>query len=221
VDETGVIAHDRIFAVGVLKLAEPSRLLRALQKFRDRHHWYKEIKFADITGNSVDLYKEVADICLAALHDVHFFCFVADRDHADPITRFGSHWDAYSRLAEQLMIAAIKPAELVSVVADNYSTPDHVLFEENLKANVNRRLHRLAVVSVCRMDSRSSDGLQAVDLLTSATAYEFRQAKKLASASGPKHEVAVHIRAGMGADTCLDGHRNMSHSVAIYGSGAS
>ena len=54
----------------------------------------------------------------------------------------------------------------MSLMADNYSTPDYVLFEEQLRARVNVRVKRLGLVSVCRLDSKSSDGLQLADLLS-------------------------------------------------------
>jgi hypothetical protein len=118
-----------------------------------------------------------------------------------------------------LVVAVLRPDELLSVMADNYSTPDHVLFEEDLRAAVNRQLRRLAVVSVCRLDSRSSDGLQVADLLTSAIAFEFRQAQGLAS-SAAKADLAAHVRQALGAPSCLTGWRNSAHSVAIYDHGA-
>jgi hypothetical protein len=52
-----------------------------------------------------------------------FSCFVTDRLHADPVERFGSHWKAYERMAQQLLIGSISPGEIVAVLADNYSTP--------------------------------------------------------------------------------------------------
>ncbi len=133
---------------------------------------YKEFKYTDITAGAVDLHKGLVDVCLTSSYQ-EFFCFVADRQVADPIQRFGSSWAAYSKLAEQLILASVRPNELVSVLADNYSTPDHILFEEDVRENVNRRLGRLAVVACCRLDSKSSDGLQVADLLTSAVAHEF------------------------------------------------
>ena len=214
-DETGAIAKDRIFAVGLLKLAEPSTLLRAVQKWRDKRHWYREIKYYDVTRGSLDLYREVVDVALDTC-DSEFFCFVADRDVADPVERFGTQWDAYEKLAEQLVLAAIRPPELLTLLADNYSTPDDVLFEETLRANVNRRLGRLAVTSVCRLDSRSADGLQVVDLLTAAIALEFRIAAGIASETSVKAELAKHVRDRLGTESCLGGWRTPRHSVAIY-----
>lgn len=135
------------------------------------------------------------------------------------MTRFGSTWDAYRKLAEQLVVASIHPDELVALMADSYSTPDSVLFEEELRAGVNRRLSRLALTSVVRLDSRSSDGLQAADLLTSAITHEFRVSAGLASSASPKGEVAEYVRAMLGASSCLAGWRNAAHSVQIYRTG--
>ncbi|MFP4512110.1 MAG: DUF3800 domain-containing protein [Acidimicrobiales bacterium] len=218
-DETGAIAKDPIFGIGLLKVSEPSRLLRRLQKFRDQTHWYNEIRFSSLTRDALPVYKRCVDVIVGA-KDVEFFCFMADRRSQDPVERFGTHWDAYTKLSEQLVVASIRQAELMSLMADNYSTPDHVLFEEDLRARVNRRLGRLAVVSVCRLDSRSSDGLQAADLLTSAVAFEFRSDAGLASPHTPKAELAQYVRQSLGAASCLKGWRNASHSVQLYEHGS-
>lgn len=213
-DETGAIANDRFFAIGLLKCSEPSVLTRRIQKLRDRAKRYHEIKWCDITRGSASFCRDIVDICVSSR--ATFYCFIADRASSDPVTRFGNPWDAYTKLAEQLVVAACQPFELMALMADNYSTPDSVLFEQDLRSGVNRRLNRLALVSVVRLDSRSSDGLQAVDLLTSAVAHEFRAAAGLASQSSPKAEVAAHVRSALGAHSCLNGWRNADHSVQIY-----
>lgn len=215
-DESGIISADRFFSIGLVKSPEPSRLLRSIQRLRDTHHWYGEIKWYDVTLGTLELYKEVVDTCLVP-GNLEFWCFVADRQAADPIVRFGSQWDAYAKLAEQLVVAALHPDELIAIMADNYSTPAHILFEEDLRAAVNRRLNRLAAVSVVRLDSRSSDGLQVADLLTSAITFEFRQDAGLASSTSPKAKLAKHVRTALGARSCLGGWRNAKHSVALYG----
>lgn len=218
-DETGAISKDRFFGIGLLKCTEPARLLRSVQKLRDQRHWYGEIKFSELTKRqALLLYQEFVDIVLAP-GVAEFFCFIADRDTDDPVARFGTHWEAYTKLAEQLVVAATHQDELLALMADNYSTPDHVLFEEDLRSNVNRRLNRLAVVSVCRLDSKASDGLQLADLLTSATAFEFRAAAGHASNTSLKGELSAYIRARLGAVSCLGGWRNASHSVQVYNYG--
>lgn len=135
-DESGTIASDRFFAVGCLKLQEPAWLLREIQTWRDRRHWYHEIHFADLTRGSLPVYKEVVD--LVAASDAQFSCFVADRKMDDPVMRFGSTANAYERLAEQLLVGTISRDEIITVLADNYSTPDVNPFEIVVRSEVNR-----------------------------------------------------------------------------------
>jgi hypothetical protein len=193
-DESGAIANDRFFVVGVLKLHRPSVLLRRIQRFRDRERWYTEFHFSDVTKGKLDLYKRLVGL-LAREEGLSFDCFVADRVTADPIERYGTPWSAYERLAEQLLVGSIRPYEIVTVLADNYSTPPEIEFELNVTRRVNRRLGRLAVANFIRLDSRSTDGLQVADLLTSAVGFEFRQTAGLAGAHNPKARLTAHVRA--------------------------
>jgi hypothetical protein len=215
-DETGTISSDRFFGVGFLKLAQPSVLARAIQTLRDQRQWYREIHFTEVTRKSLPFYKRVIDtIVKADLCD--FSCFVADRDLADPIQRWGTPWLAYELLASQLIIGSVKPRELISVLADNYSTPPHILFEESVKYEVNRRLGRLAVASMCRLDSKSADPLQLVDVLTGAVVFEFRQSQGLASATSVKGQLAAYVREQFGVDSALNGIHKDHFNVALYG----
>jgi hypothetical protein len=126
-DESGSISHDPFFAVGCLKLAEPSILLRQIQKLRDRRHVYHEIHFASIT-----------------------------------------------------------------------------------------RLGRLALTSACRLDSKATDALQLVDLLTSAVTHDFRQKAKLAKARNPKGKLTAYVRRQYEVETFVSGCRKKSINVALY-----
>lgn len=149
--------------------------------------------------------------------DASFSCFVADRQQHDPVSRFGTPWAAYQRLAEQLILGSISQREILTVLADNYSTPAHVTFEEDLKRDVNRRLGRLGVLNVCRLDSRSTDALQVVDLLTSAVTFEFRQSAGLvAGTSSPKAQLAAYVRTTYGVRSCMNGCRCKGLNVALY-----
>lgn len=218
-DETGAIANDRFFAVGLVKCSAASVLLRTVQKFRDRRHHYGEFKFGDITRSSLPLYKDLIDEVFGC-GDLSFRCFLADRTVADPVQRFGNQWQAYLRMAEQLVLGALVFNEVASVLADNYSTPDHVSFEEDLRNQVNRRTGRMALTSVVRLDSKSSDGLQVVDLLTSASAFEFRANAGLASGNSPKAEMAAHVRSALGVSSMLSGLHQGEHSLKIYAHGS-
>lgn len=214
-DETGSIGSDQIFAVGCLKVNEPAELLRPLQKLKDRKHRYEEIHWVDATRDSMPFYEAVIDT-VRKVRGVRFSCFVADRAVADPVARFGSPWRAYERLAAQLLIGSIEPRELVCVLADEYSTPDDVRFEEEVRAIVNERLGRLAVTSVCRLDSRATVPLQIADLLTAAVAFEFRQHLGLAGANSPKAHLARYVREAYSISSFLKGIDRSGVNVKIY-----
>jgi hypothetical protein len=214
-DESGAIANDQFFAVGCLKLPEPAPLTRGIQRMRDRRQWYHELHWVALTKGALPVYEAAVDV-VAGIEDARFSCFVADRSLADPVARFGNAWRAYEKLAEQLLMGTIKPWEIVSVLADDYSAPAGVDFEGDLKSNVNRRLGRLAVSSVCRLNSKSADPLQIVDLLTAAVAFEFKQAAGLAGKATPKAALAAYVRKSFGVPSVLGGYKDDRFNVAIY-----
>ncbi len=195
-DESGSIAQDRFFAVGCLKLPQPSLLLRQVQLLRDRRKWYGEFHFTKLTSGAVPIFRELIDLVVAS--DATFSCFVADRQRADPIQRFGTSYAAYEKLATQLVIGAVRPSEITAVLADNYSTPSTVDFEGSVKRQVNRRLGRLAVIEVCRLNSASSDPLQIVDVLTGMVAFQYRARTGLGSSTSPKGQLSAYAASSFG-----------------------
>ena len=214
-DETGAIAQDRFFAVGCLVVPQPNDIFRRVQKLRDKIHWYDEIKWVDLTMTSLPFYTELVGAVVDS--NSRFSCFVADRDVADPVARFKQDaWLAYEKLATQLLIGTSKPYELVSVMADNYSTPDSVDLEKQLRDEVNRRLKCLQAVTVSRLDSRSCDGLQLVDVLTGAVAFEHRQNAGLAGTKSAKARLAEYVRQVYDVETTLEGCKTGKLNVALY-----
>jgi hypothetical protein len=101
-------------------------------------------------------------------------------------------------------------------MADRYSTPDDVVFEKDLRNEVNRRLDGLTAVTVCRLDSTSCDPLQLVDVLTGAVTFEFRQEAGLAGSNTPKARLAEEFRQIYGVSTVLGGCKTAKINVAIY-----
>jgi hypothetical protein len=192
-DESGTISSDRFFAVGLLKHREPSELLREVQRFRDTHRFYDEFHWKELSLRTFPYYEGA--LGLVAASSAEFSCFVVDRQQDDPVARFGSTWKAYEKLACQLLHGNIKRRELVTVLADNYSTPPNVFFEKDVKRDVNGRFDRLAVTNVCRLDSRSTDGLQLVDLLLGAVLFEFKAAVGLAKTTSKKANLSARARA--------------------------
>jgi len=178
----------------------------------------QEFHWVDLTKGTEKLYRGlVEEVCKCP--DLSFSCFVADREQADPVERYSSPWEAYTRLAAQLLIGSIRRGEIVFVLADAYSSPHDVTIEIDVRDIVNKRLGRMAVPSVCRLDSRAADPLQVVDLLTSAVAFEFRQSLGLAGTSSPKARLCAHVKSCFGVDSFLKSPRTAKLNVAKYGEG--
>jgi Protein of unknown function (DUF3800) len=187
-DETGVVAaRDRYFGIGVLKLVDAAPLLRHVQGLRDKHDFREELHWSSFDkGGSrgatrrLDFAKEVMDLFFAA-DGARFCCHIADRQKGDVTAQFKGHpyagERAYEQLASRVLREMIDDEEIVSVLADGRSTSPAVEFERDVSNSINRASGRLAVASVCRLDSRSTDALQVVDLLLGAAALDLRQGR--------------------------------------------
>jgi hypothetical protein len=187
-DETGVVqGRDRYFGIGVLRLVDPAPLLRGVQRLRDKHGFRDELHWSSFDKGGLrgaaprlDFAKAVMDLFFAA-DDARFCCHIADRQNGDVTARFKGHPHAgeraYEQLASRVLREVIDDQEIVAVLADGRSTSPAVEFERDVSNSVNRASGRLAVVSVCRLDSRSTDALQVVDLLLGATALDLRQGR--------------------------------------------
>lgn len=218
-DETGVLGapRDPFFAVGLLKCPEPALIQRPMQALRDRESFRGEIKWHDATRGMLPVYQHVLD-CFFRCPGAVFACFIADKRVTDPIARFGDQWRAYERLATQLVIGNIGPDEYVTVLADEYSTPPGVTFEESLRALAERRMRRRSILGVCRMRSIGIDTFQVLDLLLGAVAYEHKISAGILtySAASVKCQLLDYIRAGLGITSFVGGCRNTRVNVAVY-----
>lgn len=79
------------------------------------------------------------------------------------------------------------------IIADEYSTPSTVTFEENVRDHVNQKLRRDAVVGVCRMRSSGIDLLQLADVLLGAVVYDHELAQGLGGYSA-KRRLLEYLR---------------------------
>jgi hypothetical protein len=80
----------------------------------------------------------------------------------------------------------------VTVLADHVTTPAAVSFEADVARTVNTQAERLAIASVCRVDSRCTDGLQLVDLLLGAATFDLRQGRYTDSET-QKQRLLAHL----------------------------
>ncbi|KWX07558.1 hypothetical protein TR74_18390 [Carbonactinospora thermoautotrophica] len=220
IDESGLVARDRFFVLGAMRTTAAPALGRAVQRYRDRHHWYGELHFARMTTATEPHHAAMVKLLAkaGATGDMTFTCCVADRQAFDVIAQHGGPYEAYEAVATRLLVDAIHDDELVSAVADNYSSPDGANFEENVRSAVNRAHGRLALVSLLRMDSRASDLLQLADLLTSLVGFEYRVAAGLASTTSKKGQFVAWARAQFQCSAVRRGEHTVRSRARVYSS---
>jgi hypothetical protein len=220
-DETGALASSRdpFFAVGMLRCKEPYTLLRPIQRMRDRQGFYDEIKWNKVSAKNLPILRDLVNVFVGC-RDATFSAFVVDKQEHDVIARFGGQFEAYDALARQLVLGSIKHGEVLWIIADEYSTPPTVTFEENVRDYVNRKAkptkHGGApVAGVCRMRSSGVDLLQIADLLLGASVYEHKHAHGLVKFR-PKLELLAHVKEQAGVPSFVGGYTDARFNITEY-----
>lgn len=191
-DETGVVARDRFFAVGILTVPESSDLPTTLHKLRQRSKWFGEWHFNALDKSSYRIHRELVD--LLAIHTGWSYHLVlADRDKLDVASACDDRFIAYERIAAQAIAQSVPSGAQVAVIADEYTTPDTVRFEEAVRWAVNTTLGGNVVAAVVRVTSTSHDLLQAADVLTGALVYKDRVAAGLAGGTGKRPSLKARL----------------------------
>lgn len=221
-DETGrlPVLRDRFFGVGMLKCPEPAVIQRPIQTLRDREQFRAEIKWSEVRQGNIRIYRQALK-CFFDCEESTFACFIADKKANNPLNRFGDQWKAYERLSAQLLVGNIKPSEQVTVLADEYSTPAGITFEENIRDAVHLKLQRQAIVGVCRMRSTGVDLFQVLDLILGAVSYDHKIAAGLIHGRNPKGRLLNHIKDRLGVDTFVGGVKTPRVNVKQFGRRAS
>ncbi len=203
-DETGVLEHrtDRIFGIGCLKVANLEELDRRLRRLRDKFNYRHELHWSEFDKGALRGRDDIVEMASAAidlafeLEEITFRCVISDRQHGDLVAQFQKHqhpaYKAYEKFAADSLNGIIDNAEIVSVLADQQSAPADVRFEASVKAAVNTAKGRLAIASICRVDSRCHDALQLIDLLLGAAALDLRQGRDPDS-EAQKQRLLVHL----------------------------
>lgn len=217
-DETGTLGgpRDPYFGVGLLRTARPFVLARAMQRERDREHFYDEIKWNKVSGKKLPLLRTLVDLFIDS--DATFSAFIANKAEHDVIGRFGGPFRAYEALARQLVRGSARRGETLWIIADEYSTPPEEAFEENVRDWVNTKCRRPAVAGVLRLRSTGSDLLQLVDILLGAVVYEHKAEQGLVplTEGKPKVDLLAYIKERATVSTFLGGFRDARFNVAHY-----
>lgn len=208
-DETGIVAHpeDRHFGIGLLRVADAHRALSDFKELCVNVHITDELHWASFDKSASRGRADLVDVAKAAIDiafdspGLSFSCLIADRQHGDIRARFNNHpygkHLAYQHVAASALGAELRPGELVTVLADEMSTPREIHFERDVRRQVNSELGRLAVVTVDRLDSRASPGLQLIDLLLGAATYDLRVEHPDETAQ--KRQICLHLLDRMNA----------------------
>ncbi|HEX2057682.1 MAG TPA: DUF3800 domain-containing protein [Actinomycetota bacterium] len=184
-DESGVLGRaggdqrDAYFGVGMIKCREPYYLTEALRILRDKRHYYKELKWSEVIKKNVPIYERMVNeyFATASPQTGMFSALVVEASKVNLRRHHGgSPWKAYEWFAAQLLKATMGPSEVLTVLADELSTPANVHFEVDLKRQINDDFQRLAIADVARIRSSGSDIIQMADVLLGAVLYDFHLA---------------------------------------------
>jgi hypothetical protein len=202
----------------MLSCREPYTLLRPIQRIRDRQGFYDEIKWNKVSAKKLPILCDLIDVFMSS--DATFSAFIVDKRKHDVIARFGGQFEAYDALARQLVLGSIRRKSVLWIVADEYSTPPGVRFEENVRDYVNRKAKHVAhgrpVAGVCRMRSSGIDVLQLADLLLGAAVYDCKYAQGLVKYRA-KLKMLAYIKQQTGVPTFVGGYTDERINVAEYG----
>ena len=182
---------------------------------RDREKFYDEIKWNKVSAKKMPILETVIDVFFGC-SDAAFSAFIVDKKQHDVITRFGGQFEAYDALARQLIRGSLRRGEVMWVIADEYSTPPTVLFEEHVRDYVNRAFRRQAVAGVCRMRSSGVDLLQLADILLGAVVFDHKLAAGIAHYR-PKRELLDYIKKKAGVASFVGGYHDSKLNIREYG----
>lgn len=217
-DETGALnaSRDAFFGVGMVKSHQPELLSRNIQIIRDRAHFYEEMKWVKVDDRQRFLpqYEEVVRAFFEA-PTTTFSCYILDKRAIDPVVRFGNLWRAYEELAALEVAYNTHDDELVTVLADNMSTPASVDFEGELRKNVSERGKMIG--GVLRVDSRGVALIQVADVLLGAVAYAYKlDAGLIPSPSRAKVALAERIAGFVGVSRLSEPFRRRKFRITEY-----
>src|SRR5262249_15469769 len=148
-------------------------VLRRARSVREKYGYRHEFRFNRVQTGNLAMYRDLVDVVLAG--DTVLFGTVVDRTLHDPSAGQRARWQAHADVTIQLVTACINRQELVSVTMDLIDTPPDVAIEDYVRRGVHQRLHCGSLVTATSHDSRSTDGLQLVDMFAGAVAHERRR----------------------------------------------
>ncbi len=184
-DETGLVysPRDKFFALGIIKCSSPEKIYNRIRKVRDKYNYREELKWSSLDRRiRFDIAREFFNIFLT--EDIEFNCIILDKEKLNFKKYFNNDlYKVYRNFTVALLklIIGKKPKEIITLLADDYFTPDGINLECTIKKFTNDHYKNFVVAGVCQIDSKSSDLLQLTDLLLGAIVYDLKKQEKIIS----------------------------------------
>lgn len=217
-DETGSLndTKDPFFTVGIIKTSQPYYLLKKIHYERQKNNFYDELKFNKLSKNNVNFAKNLLNIFFNT-RSLYFYSYSVEKEGDYFKREFASNpWSAYQQLTVRLVKATLSPKEVLILLADHVTTPKNVRFEVDVKRQMNSDLGRLVLAGVCRLDSKSNDLLQIVDLFIGAISYDLKiAAGSIKKGDQYKKELLNFLKARLGVGGFTSGFRNKNFNIFV------
>jgi len=178
-DETGLLyrPRDKFFALGVIKVEKPQRLYNRIRKIRDKHNYREELKWANLDRSiRFDMAREFFNVFLD--EDVKFNSIILNKDELDFEKYYQNNMYKVYRSFTVVLLKLIigkNPEEIITLLADDYFTPDNEDLEDAIKGIINDHYKKFVVSGVCQINSKSSDLIQLTDLILGAIIYDLKK----------------------------------------------
>lgn len=212
VDETGALnaKTEPYFALGLVKTQRAQTLYPKFRSLRSKLQLFPELRFYNLTNHLLPLAKGFIDILIDSPVS-SFNCIIIPKhdNDFDAETYFNNDiFEIYRKFLTILIKESIGPIDILTVLADDYFCPydDATLetFEGSIRALVNSHFGRLALTSVCQINSKSCDFIQLADLILGCVLMDLKirvgliDTKKLSTSNTVRFELLQHLKEKLG-----------------------
>jgi len=171
----------------MIKCSQPSYLASRVAYERSAGRFYDELKFNKLSNLNINFAEKVIDVYLDT-KSLNFSSYTLDKRGSYFSRQYGGDpWKAYEDISVRLIRSNLFSSEVLAVIADYVTTPREIKFEASVKKRINTDTQRFSIMGVVRIDSRSNDVLQIVDLMIGAINYDLKLTTGLTK-SGDRHK---------------------------------
>jgi hypothetical protein len=174
------------------------------------------MKFNKLSKRNIDFAKFAIDSFLET-RTMGLYSYTLDKQGEYFNKEFNNNpWKAYEQISIRLATSALAPNEILIILADHITTPKNIRYEVSVKEKMNKKVNRLAVAGVCRLDSKSNDLLQVVDLFIGAINYDLKISTGIiGNGDTYKKELVKFIKDNIGIKNFTEGFRSKKFNIYV------